>query len=275
MYLWSRSFLGQAPVPPRTAPITSGPEFDAERADFERERRRFELAKKEHEKRLAPVPVGTLPLEVLKRAGVKTSTRVDAKTASLLQSVLERSRVLRPYIEVKLRRIMIPAKFVHHDSDAEFNYAYTNLHKIVVPIGSSAEKELITKRGFYHPGTDSIHLRPAANVGHALHEAIHKFASRGFRNLFGGFLDEGVTQYFTDLVLAEQELAPGGAYENELRCAKHLALLFTPDIVARAYFQGDQTLANAMVRRLGIGLGQLHLLRTGDTLCKRLLALRP
>ena len=243
MYLWSTSRLAEVPGQPSSAPITSGPEFEKARAEFEQERRRFELAKKQHEQRLTPFAVDLLPVDALKRAGFRTSTRVGAKTASLIQDALTRSRVLRPYIELKLRRIMVPARFVHHNSDAEFNHAYTKLHNIVIPIGSSAEKELITKRGFYHPATDTIHLRPAANVGHALHEAIHKFASRGFRSLFGGFLDEGVTQYFSDLVLAEQGLATGGAYEKELRCAKHLVILFTRDMVARSYFQGEPSLA--------------------------------
>lgn len=165
--------------------------------DYEKLKRRFEAAKEEHEKRLSPLPLNVLPLDVLKRAGVKTTTRVGKTTASLIQSTLERSRVLRPYIEHKLGRKMIPKKFIHHNSDAEFNATYTKLHKIVIQMGSKEEKELINKRAFYHPENDEIHLRPAANIGDALHEAIHKFASPGFRVIFGAFLDEGVTQFTT------------------------------------------------------------------------------
>lgn len=46
----------------------------------------------------------------------------------------------------------------------------------------------------------------------------------GFRNAFGGFLDEGVTQYFTDLVLEEQGLdrMKGHLYKDELDCANRL-----------------------------------------------------
>ena len=62
------------------------------------------MAKAEHEKRLAPLPLGILPLDVLKRAGLKTTTRVNKSTASLLQSVLDRSRILRPYIADRLKK---------------------------------------------------------------------------------------------------------------------------------------------------------------------------
>ena len=242
-----------------------------EQREFEELKRQFEIAKAEHKKRLAPLPLDVLPLEVFKKAGVKTTTIVSKKTASLIQSVLERSRVLRPYIEQKLTRIMIPKGFVHHDSDAEFDYAYTHLHNLVIPIGSAEEKELLERRGFYHPRTDTIHLRPYANVGHALHEAIHKYASTGFRAVFGGFLDEGVTQYFTNCVLREQGLAEGKAYEGNLRCANELVRLFGHDLVARAYFQdGYQSLAKEVARNLNISLAQLPKLRKSDTICKRL-----
>src|SRR5262249_6038444 len=146
------------------------------------------------------------PIDVFKRAGIKATTRVGNTTASLIQTVLERSRALRPYITQQLARVMIPRNFIHHDFDATFDDAYLKLHQIVIPVGSADEKELKARRGFYHRPTRAIHLRPDANVGHALHEAIHKFSSPAFRNVFGGYLDEGVTQYFTDVVLVEQGL---------------------------------------------------------------------
>jgi hypothetical protein len=263
---------------PENRPITSGPEFQAELEEHRKLTKQFETAKKEHEKRLAPPPLDLFPLDVFKRAGVTATTRVSKTTASLIQTVLERSRALRPYIGQKLRKILIPRNFVHHDFDAEFNNAYTSLHKIVIPVGSAEEKELITRRGFYHPQTNAIHLRPNANVGHALHEAIHKFASKGFRNVFGGYLDEGVTQYFTDLVLVEQGLGKmtTHAYGDQLRCANQLIGLSNPDIIARAYFQGAglQDLARSLVGKLNTNLAELAAkLKHGDALCQRIVKL--
>src|SRR5262245_35044380 len=250
-------------------------ELQAEREAYNEQKERFETTRREQERRLAPPPLDILPLEVFKRAGVTATTRVGKTTASLIQTVLERSRALRPYIGQKLGRIMIPKNFIHHDFDSTFNNSYTGLHKIVIPAGSAEEKELITRRGFYHPPTDAIHLRPAANVGHALHEAIHKFSSPGFRSVFGGYLDEGVTQYFTDVVLVEQGLGKmtTHTYQDQLRCANQLIGLFNPDIIAKAYFQGAglQDLANILVGRLNTNLRELATkLKNGDALCKKI-----
>jgi hypothetical protein len=90
MYLQAPNPLGQP------KPITSGPEFEAERAAVEEERRRYEAARQQHAQRLAPRPLGTLPLLVLKRAGLRSTTRVGKTTGALLHNALERSRVLRP-----------------------------------------------------------------------------------------------------------------------------------------------------------------------------------
>src|SRR5262245_42250404 len=260
---------------PEPKPITSGPEFQAEREEYEKLKERLETLRKEHEKRLAPPPLDLFPLDVFKRAGVTATTRVGKTTASLIQTVLERSRALRPYIGQKLGRVMIPKNFIHHDFDATFNNKYTGLHKIIIPAGSTEEKELITRRGFYHRPTDAIHLRPAANVGHALHEAIHKFSSPGFRSVFGGYLDEGVTQYFTDVVLVEQGLGrmTTHSYQDQLRCANQLVGLFNPDVIGKAYFQGAglQDLASILVGRLNTNLTELATrLKNGDALCKRI-----
>ena len=244
--------------------------------DFEEQKRRFEMAKALHQQRLAPLPLDILPLQVLSRAGLRTTTRVGPTTASLIQTALERSRVLRPHIGSKLRRTTVSKEFVIHSSDEEFNGAYSRLHRIVIPFGSPEEKDLIKKRGFYHFPTRTIHLRPGSNIGHALHEAIHKYASPAFRGLLGSFLDEGVTQYFTNLVLQEQGLDPMmDTYQDQLGCANRLVNLFSQGLVARSYFQGDLGLVHSIVRRLNINVAGLHPLRKSNALCQRLASLRP
>lgn len=270
MYVYDRQMSG-----PEAKSSASGPEFQAEMDEYIKQKKRFETLKLEHEKRLAPPPLDLFPLEVFKKLGVTATTRVGKATASLIQTVLERSRVLRPYIGQELMRIMIPKNFRHHDFDATFNNAYTSLHKIVIPAGSAEEKELITKRGFYHRPTGAIHLRPAANVGATLHEAIHKFSSPGFRSAFGSYLDEGVTQYFTDLVLVEQGLGKMAthSYQEQLRCACQLVGLYGLDIIAKAYFLsvGLEELAKNLVGRLNSDLMELATkLKKGDTLCQRI-----
>jgi len=83
-----------------------------------------------------------------------------------------------------------------------------------------------------------------------------------------------VTHYFTNLVLAEQGLAPSRAYEKESQCANDLVRLCGHARVAKAYFQHDQDLARDVVRLLNINLGDLHKLRKGDTLCNKLSGVR-
>jgi hypothetical protein len=260
---------------PENRPITSGPEFDAEREEYKKLKERREILRREHEKRLAPPPLNLLPLEVFKRNRVTAKTRVGKSTASLIQQALERSPALRPYIGQNLRRISIPKNFVHHDFHSTYEHAYQKLHSIVITTGSAEEKELRNSRGFYHRKTGSIHLRPDANMGHALHEAIHKFSSPGFRNVFGGYLDEGVTQYFTDLVLVEQRLGrmTTHIYQDQLRCADQLVGLFNPDIIAKAYLQGAalEDLARDLAAKLNISLMELTTkLNRGDALCRKI-----
>jgi hypothetical protein len=256
---------GDIPVALASAPgsIQCAPASEAEvRDDIEKERERFERTKKEHEKRLGdlgPRPVGDLPIEVLKKAGVTTTTTVGANTAGLIDSVLERSVVLRPYIKDKLSgkgKVQIPGKkFIHHDDDDEFDKAAKAAKVVqqgVAPIGSGPEKknkaELRGIGGFYDRDNNAIHLRPKANVGDALHEAIHKFSSAAILKSvsqigesLGKFVNEGVTQYFTNLVLQEQGLPLGkNQYDEQLRCAQELVGLLHEDVVAAAYFGGDR-----------------------------------
>ena len=246
--------------------------------DVEKEKEKFEEAKKEHQDRLAklgPPPVGELPLNVFKKAGVTTTSPVAANTAGLIDSVLERSAVLRPYIKAKLsgkHKIRIPGqKFIHHTKDTDFEKVINAGH---VPVaGSQEEKELKQTKGFYDTKTDEIHLRPDSNVGDALHESIHKFASPNtFLFNFGKYLTEGVTQYFTDLVLDEQGLPKAkNAYADNLRCANKLVDLSSHEIVARAYFMQDLApLANAVARKLNISVNEVFKQGKDDTLCKSL-----
>src|SRR5262249_3684105 len=136
-----------------------------------------------------------------------TATKVDGKTAPLIQSVLEQSLVLRPFIAAKLKSRKILRNFVIHRADATFDHQYIKLSRTVVPFGSGEEKSLLNIRGFYHRPTDSIHLRPSATVGLALRLTIYKFSSPAFRFFFGKSVDDGLSLYFTNRVLAEQGLA--------------------------------------------------------------------
>jgi hypothetical protein len=219
----------------------------------------------------APAPAVAAPApaqSVLLRAGLKTATLVDSKIGSLIQSVLEQSRVLAPFIPAKSRPISIARNFVFHGSDEEFNSRYLKLTKTVVPFGSKEEKDLQNIRGFYDRPTDSIHLRPSSTVGLALRLAIHRYASTSFRNFFGKAMDEGLSLYFTNLVLLEQGLpqTTPEQYKEQLSCATQLVGLAGLNLVGKAYFENHVDLVRYLTTNLSLGPFRSEEI-AGDLLC--------
>jgi hypothetical protein len=71
-----------------------------------------------------------------------------------------------------------------------------------------------------------------------LHEVIHKFADPSFRLVFGSGLDEGVTQYFTNVVLQEYGLPPGRAYPERVMAGYAFAEAVGLEELALGYFLG-------------------------------------
>jgi hypothetical protein len=242
----------------------------AVRRDVEVGRARVEAARRRHEERLAEIREREQP-HVFRSAGVRTTTAVDDRTAGLLQASLAETLILKPYLKGKFPAATIPGKFKIHDSNDEFEYSYAKLHDIR-DSPAAVRQRVADVRAFFHRPTKTIHLRPTANLGEALHEAIHKVSSPGFRTFFGGFLDEGVTQYFTDLVLEEQRLTPARVplYEPQLGCAKRLVRFTNRDLVARAFFLAPTPLVGALRTRLQLDTRALGQLAWGGGLCDRL-----
>jgi hypothetical protein len=211
----------------------------------------------------APAPPGNL-----RRAGLTTATFVDSKTVLLIQAALEQSRALGQFIPARSRPISVARNFVIHGSDAEFNGRYIKLNKIVVPFGSKEEKDLLNIRGFYHRPTDSIHLRPQSSVGLALRLAINKLSSAGFQAFFGKSIDEGLSLYYANQVLAEQGLAQmdPDEYRSQLRCARNLIEVAGPQLVGKAYFDNHVDLLRMLTTALRIGPVSAREL-TNDALC--------
>ena len=256
---------------------------EAVRAEVETDRRRFEEARKGQKAALEPLPLDKLKTDTFRKQGLTTRRRIGKKTGGQIQSALMASRALRPYIGGKLRSRQIARNFVIHSTDAEFESVYVRLHKINV--GDPYYGRRLTVGGFYHADTDTIHLRGpssrlASSLGDTVHEAIHKFSSSGsgrgslgFLHFFGGFLNEGVTQFFTDVLLQEQGLGihTRHKYGKQLRCAKAVVDAFGVATVGRAYFMGEiMELTGPMARRLNIQLIDFNALRKGDALCKSL-----
>jgi alkaline phosphatase D len=236
---------------------------------FEELQSHFRTTQAERQKLFHGLSGAVLPQGVFIRAGLTTARTADKNTPLLIQTALEQSLVLRPFIATKLGKIAISKNYYHYGSDAEFDHTYLQLNKIVVPFGSKAEKDLLKIRRYYHRPTDSIHLRPSSNLGQALQMAIVKISSPGFRPFFGAFLDEGVGLYFTNLVLAEQGLQRMRSVDGEdyLDCATDLVGVVGQSMVGQAYFQNHADLIGHLTTKLSIGPVRTEELAR-DALCR-------
>lgn len=161
--------------------------------------------------------------KTLKDSGVGLSDPVAGNTAQIIDAVLQRNQKLAPYIGDKLKgglRIDEKGKFVKDTNDGNFETAYRQAYDV-----HKSESVPAHIMGFYDRKKNAIHLRPKAEFGTALHEAVHKLASP---TLFDRFLTvagevskplvevllEGFTAYFTDTILSEEQLPPYNSYAD-------------------------------------------------------------
>ena len=178
-------------------------------------------------------------LGAARRAGVSTETPLSgqpaalAQTATLLQTLIEASRLLDPYVSGKRNiNLRLPGHF-RVDDPAAFEAAKKAAH-----IGATERGTDVG--GFYDRQHDTIHLPQTAHFGEALHEAIHNYSAVTMRNLCTK-MNEGVTQILADEVLREQGLpkVERVKYEKEVDCATKLIRQFGFDAVASFYFLGE------------------------------------
>lgn len=92
------------------------------------------------------------------------------------------------------------------------------------------------------PGrNDKKQIVTPANVEDAVHETIHLNSKTRFQETFGHACNEGMTEYFTELVMGE----PGHAYRDQVKFAAGFIAAVGSDgekRVAEAYFKGTTTL---------------------------------
>jgi hypothetical protein len=245
---------------------------DEVRADVEAERARFDQARTEHARRLKAIDAVDRP-HVLKDAGVTTDSHVNDKTAGLIQSALAESRKLRPYLRGKFPGLAISdGRFEVHPRDADFNRAAGDWRGLP-PHTTDNELAGIFKDigGYYDRAKKTIHLRPHATFGHAVHESMHKVSHAGFL-WWGSFIDEGVTQLFADCLLEEHRLSKvtNHNYWRQLACAQKLVAATSFDMVARAYFLNDPELRETLRARFKLSLGDMAREMPDGKFCARL-----
>jgi hypothetical protein len=158
----------------------------------------------------------------------------------------------------------LPARPMRIVTDGEFAKSYRGVFGQPPPADA---------QGFVDRGNATIFLRefPVRNfnqtkVGLALHEAVHLFShppgrSNRLRATVYALLEtgllEGLTQIVTEDILAAQCISPlraeWQAYKEYIPVARKFIQVFTPAVVADAYFNGSVTpLISAITRRWSV-----------------------
>ncbi|HKP73639.1 MAG TPA: DUF4157 domain-containing protein [Pyrinomonadaceae bacterium] len=114
--------------------------------------------------------------------------------------------------------------------------------------------EVAKAGGFYDRANDKINLPSTGKFGDAVHESVHRLSGLMFNGLYGHYLNEGVTQYFANRILADESLPPytGHAYQKNLTDAELLISKVGWELVAQLYFQGTQAAHWEIRVRLGL-----------------------
>ena len=149
--------------------------------------------------------------QTLQQSKVDTADPVFNGTSQIIDAVLQRNQTLAPYIGDRIKKgfsVAAEGKFKQDITDNEF----VNAHKKA--FGSEPESYTM---GFYdYVNTKTIHVRPSAVFGTAMHEAVHSLASPQLYTDLSlinnvsphlvNILTEGVTAFFTDSILNDEGL---------------------------------------------------------------------
>ena len=189
--------------------------------------------------------VGPLVQRALALSGRKTTEHVDDSIAGDVDKALAQSKTIAKYVPAKSLK---PTKgHLSVDLPDVFSSYYGDYAK-----KHSDMPDVKDVHGFTDRDAGEIKLKlNSANVEDALHEGVHLNSSAQFQRSFGHAFNEGVTEYFSEKVLAEQGLSGGKAYRDEMKLADGLVALLGEDQVGRAYFQGDLTAYKTIIKALG------------------------
>ena len=183
----------------------------------------------------APVIRRAPKLDALK--DYTTKQKVWDKDAKAIDLAITQSPTLDRFRPKKARQ----AKGNVDTQDKEvFSKQYTDYAAALGEKSDEIQTDLKTVGGFTDRKAGQIHLlNHVSDVEVLLHEAIHLNSEAPFQNNFGHYLNEGVTEHFTQAVLKEQKRDAGTAYPDELAMAESLISDLGEDQVGKAYFQGN------------------------------------
>jgi len=89
-------------------------------------------------------------------------------------------------------------------------------------------------------------------LGYVIHEFMHKLSGPTVKNMLGTFVNEGITQYFTDQFLTEgkYDILTDHGYMDNLACANKIVSATNEQTVADAYFNNKTKLIEDLQKSL-------------------------
>jgi hypothetical protein len=174
---------------------------------------------------------------VAQTKGIDTDDPVNKKMPAAIDLMFAASPLLTKFFPKGIKKIDSKGKF-------QIKIGYANLKAAYKECYGNELSEDTTIGGFYCRKTDTIYTvagfgkEKSSTFGEAMHEAIHKISASAYV-LGSSFIDEGVTQYFADLIMAEQKMNKytGHQYKDQLECAANIATLVGDDMLAEEFFQ--------------------------------------
>ncbi|HEV7891111.1 MAG TPA: DUF4157 domain-containing protein [Pyrinomonadaceae bacterium] len=205
-------------------------------------------------------------------SGITAQSPVDGQTAQVLDEAMERASLcgsLSQYITLKSQKLSRGRFAVHQhykgnenlgkDDASRSRFDTDDFHAAVAKyLGfkdarTDAQRAEIQKiGGFYDRPNDTVNVPSTGKFGSALHESVHRLSGLLFNQLFGHFLNEGVTQCFSDIILQDEGLPiyTGHEYGPNVQSARLLInKLGGWTLPAQIYFQNsDDAYWQAMVK---------------------------
>ncbi len=195
----------------------------------------------------------------LQRQATKATRRVAPKPKYKLvvftegkeaDAILRASPYLKRYTQPKMKRGTTVEKAVRIHTLEEFPKEWTAYAvgrenpKTRKPYTTSeAEADAISVGAFFVPETKEIHVNASrAAAKQWLHESLHLFSERaGWIDKVGYYVNEGVTELFTEMVCKPNKIPFSTNFGDELAAVKQLVAKFgesATDKLADAYFNG-------------------------------------
>lgn len=226
----------------------------------------------------APLPASApsaTPAATPPMAGYEVGENLTFLTGSGLSSVpaavdraIAQSKVLAPYVKGRSlaseQKAFTPMGYADFDRWCDANSACAPAPGTATTAFTSGDKSRFRLDADPEAG---------ATIGTVLHEAIHLNSAGGTGiSGLGADINEGVTEYFTRAVLAEQGLSPaarGATYSTELGIAEQLIAKYGESAVGRAYFGAPTEFVKAvrtdMERTLGMTTTDVMSALTSDS----------